>query len=146
MFGHKPLFNKEDLNKIAAAIQKAESMTNGEIRVCVVPKAGPDIVQHAIQAFTKLGMSKTKERMGVLIMLSEKDRRFAIIGDEGIHSKVRQVFWNDMIQILEYNFRQQFYFDGLHDVILKMGLKLAEHAPRTTDHVNELPDEVVFLK
>lgn len=146
MFFKKSLFSEEDKKRIVSAVGAAESLTNGEIRVCVVPRASKDIVAHAVHCFSKLGMDKTHERNGVLIMIAERDRKFAIIGDEGIHNKVKQVFWNDMLQILEYNFRQQFYVDGMLEVIMKIGLKLAESYPHTGDHTNELSNDIAYLK
>ena len=54
----------------------------------------PDDAIAAAQAqFAALGMDKTAERNGVLIYVAPRVRKFAIIGDAGVHTRCGDEFW-----------------------------------------------------
>ena len=48
----------------------------------------------AERAFEKLGMARTRQRNAILFFVVPSRRRFAVLGDEGIHAKVGQEFWD----------------------------------------------------
>ncbi len=48
----------------------------------------------AERAFDRLGMDRTKDRNGVLFFIVPSRKRFVVLGDEGIHAKVGQEFWD----------------------------------------------------
>ena len=78
---------------MVAAIQAAERLTSGEIRVHVQPRCGEDPLQDAIRVFERLGMTRTATRNGVLIFLAVRHHQFAVIGDTAIHAAVGEDFW-----------------------------------------------------
>jgi 2-amino-4-hydroxy-6-hydroxymethyldihydropteridine diphosphokinase len=73
-----------DREQIVDAISTAERMTSGEIRVHIQPKTYGEIRVVAERTFERLGMTKTKERNGVLLFIACEDQRFVILGDSGI--------------------------------------------------------------
>jgi uncharacterized membrane protein len=89
-------------------------------------------------------MHKTVERNGVLFYLAIRNRKFAIIGDAGINAKVPAGFWDGAKELLEKNFKEKKFAEGLAKGILLTGLQLKEHFPHLKDDVNELPDEISF--
>ena len=91
-------------------------------------------------------MKKTAERNGVLFYLAVKDKKFAIIGDAGIHAKVPAGFWDEISALLQKNFRESRFTEGLSDGISLAGKQLKTHFPNKKDDVNELPDEISFDK
>ena len=91
----------------------AELDTSGEIRVHIESVCKGDVLDRAAYIFKKLGMSKTAQRIGVLIYLAVRNRKFAIIGDRGIHNKVPPDFWDTIkLKMLDY-FRESKFSDGL---------------------------------
>ena len=96
--------------------------------------------------FNKLGMHKTAERNGVLFYLAVSDKKFAIICDAGINAKVPAGFWEDVSQLLQKNFRESKFTEGLSEGILLAGEHLKTHFPYSIDDKNELPDEISFDK
>jgi len=50
----------------------------------------------ARNSFQELGMRKTKLHNGVLFFLAVADRKFVILGDDGINEKVPENFWSDV--------------------------------------------------
>ena len=75
-----------------------------------------------------------------------KNRKFAIIGDEGINNVVPEDFWEGLKMEMLDSFREEKFTDGLVDAISKAGVYLKEHFPYQTDDVNELSDDISFGK
>lgn len=134
-----------DQVQVVAAIQAAERVTSGEIRVSVAPFFWGDVEKTAGKAFRRLGMENTDDRNGVLIFLVPSRKRFAILGDTGIHDKVGQAFWHDASACLSAHFRRGAFTEGLVETVRMVGDRLATHFPSLGDKDrNELPDEVDF--
>ena len=91
-------------------------------------------------------MHKTKDRNGVLIYLSTKDRKFAIIGDIGINRVVPEGFWNEIKQNMINHFTKGEFAEGIVDGIKLTGQQLKQFFPYQDDDVNELSDEISYGK
>ncbi len=139
-------FTKEQQAKILASVKEAETETSGEIRVHIETTFKGDVLDRAAWVFKKLKMHKTVHRNGVLFYLAIKDRKFAIIGDAGIHAKVPEGFWDDVSELLKKNFSEGKFTEGLSEGILLAGEHLKTHFPHRKNDVNELPDEISFDK
>lgn len=134
-----------DQARVVAAIRAAERVTSGEIRVSVAPFFWGDVEKTAGKAFRRLGMEHTADRNGVLIFLVPSRKRFAILGDAGIHEKVGQVFWDEASACLSSHFHRGAFTDGLVEVIHLLGDRLATHFPSAGEaDRNELSDGVDF--
>ncbi len=139
-------FTKEQQALILASVKEAEKETSGEVRVHIETSLTGDVLDRAAWVFKKLGMHKTDERNGVLFYLAVSDRKFAIIGDAGINSKVPAGFWNEISELLIKNFKEGKFTEGLSEGILMAGKQLQTHFPFKKDDVNELSDEISFDK
>ncbi len=134
-----------DQVQVVAAIQAAERVTSGEIRVSVAAFFWGDVEKTAEKAFRRLGMEQTADRNGVLIFLVPSRKRFAILGDTGIHEKVGQAFWQDASACLAGHFRKGSFTEGLVETIRMVGGRLTTHFPSAGEKDrNELPDEVDY--
>jgi uncharacterized membrane protein len=134
-----------DANKqaIMDAIAQAEQNTSGEVRVHIESKVkGTSPYDRAVQVFEQLGMTETAQRNGVLVYVALDDRQFAIIGDEGIHAKVGETFWDqEKDQMVQY-FAQGDIIGGIVYFIKQAGEKLKSYFPYQTDDKNELSNEI----
>jgi len=137
-------FTKDQHSLILNAISEAEESTSGEIRVHIETWIEGDVLDRAAWVFKKIGMHKTKDRNGVLFYLALNNRKFAIIGDGGINEKVPEDFWDEVKIILEKNFINQKFTEGLTEGILMTGLKLKKYFPHEKKDINELTDEISF--
>ena len=129
---------------IRQAIMNAELDTSGEIRVHIENTCKGDAMDRALAVFKKLGMEKTESRNGVLIYLAIKNRKFAIIGDEGIHATVTENFWESIKNKMLNRFRDNHFTEGLIEAITETGKQLKTYFPHKSDDVNELPDDISF--
>jgi uncharacterized membrane protein len=139
-------FTKEQQALILASVKEAEKETSGEIRVHIETSCDEDVLDRAAWVFKKLGMHKTDKRNGVLFYLAVNDRKFAIIGDAGINSKVPAGFWDEISDLLVKNFKEGKFTEGLSEGILLAGIQLQTHFPYKKEDVNELSDEISFDK
>ncbi len=149
-FRKKPVdfFSKEEKALIVAAIQSAEHRTSGEIRVYIEGKCRfVKPVDRAIELFTQLKMEATTQRNAVIVYVAVTDRQLAVYGDEGIHQKVGDIFWNEAVQKMLQHFNLKNYAAGIALVVTEIGSALQHHFPydASTDQ-NELPDDIVFGK
>jgi len=127
---------------IVAAIREAESKTSGEIRVFISHKKTEAPVTAAQAAFVRLGMTKTRERNGVLIFVSPRTQKFAVIGDEGVHKRCGDEFWQALAAEMAGHFKKSEFNHGIIHGVRKAVALLAQHFPRRPDDRNELPDRI----
>jgi uncharacterized membrane protein len=139
-------FTKEQQAQILAAVKEAEDETSGEIRVHIETFCDEDVLDRAAWIFKKLDMQNTAERNGVLFYLAVSDRKFAVIGDAGINSKVPAGFWDCIKELLQAKFREGKFTEGLSEGIILAGIHLKKHFPHNKNDVNELSDEISFDK
>lgn len=137
-------FSKEEEEAIKTAIKNAELDTSGEIRIHIENKCPGDVMDRAAFLFKQLNMHKTQLRNGVLIYLAVKNRKFAIIGDQGINSVVPGDFWDDIKQTMLNHFRNGEFTKGLTEAVKQSGIALREHFPYQKNDVNELSDDISF--
>ena len=138
----RTFLTRDERALVAGAVRNAEGETSGEIVVHLAERAQHMPTIDARKAFERIGMTRTRERNGVLFFVSVRDKKLAVIGDKGIHDHVSQDFWVDVIRQVESHFGEGRYGDGLAEGILRVGAELARHFPHRADDVNELPDSL----
>lgn len=131
-----------DQPRIVEAINTAEQLTSGEIRVHVQPRAGGEIRNVAERTFERLGMTKTALRNGVLLFIACEEQRFVILGDDGINTKVPAGFWNEIAAKLTIRFQHREFTEGIVEAIHSAGEELRHYFPRAHDDVNELTNDI----
>jgi uncharacterized membrane protein len=144
----KEFFTAEEQQLIIEAIQNAERMTSGEVRVFVESKCSyMDAIDRAAELFFQLEMQKTDDRNAVLLYVAMKDRQLAVFGDEGIHKKVGDEYWNTEVKKMISNCNRENYAAGIAEVVKDIGVALTKNFPFNNDtDKNELPDDIVFGK
>ena len=130
--------------KIVEAVRAAEERTSGEIRVFVTRRKlrGEDVQARARMEFERLHVGNTALRNGVLFFVTPTEQTFAVIGDEGIHAKCGQNFWDETVAAMETLFREGKFTEGVVAGVQRAGEVLARHYPRQADDRNELSDQV----
>ncbi len=138
----KKFFTDEEQGRIIEEIRLAEKQTSGEIRIHLDRRAGKDVLQKAQTVFTRLGMNRTQHRNGVLIYLATDHRKFAILGDEGIHRVVPENYWEDIKDEMQKHFREGKFCEGICFGIRQVGEKLRAYFPVEKDDQDELPNTI----
>jgi uncharacterized membrane protein len=135
--------HESEKTQIENAVSFAESTTSAEVKVVIVRHCWSDIRKKAASIFKKHQLDRTAQRNCVLILLVTTNREFLIYGDEGIHQKVGQDFWEDVRDEMIASFKRDRFGDGLAAAVRQVGEKLGDHFPRQRDDVNEVSDEVI---
>jgi putative membrane protein len=93
--------------------------------------------------FAEHGLHATRDHTGVLVLVSELERRVVVLGDTGVDAHVREQGWRDIVAALVAQVRAGRAADGLVAAVESVGALLATHFPRSADDRNELPDQVI---
>ena len=132
-----------DEQRIVAAIEAAELVTSGEVRVHLNDTCSGDPLRDAQKQFQKLGMHRTAERNGILFFLALESHKFAVVGDSGIHAKVGQAFWEGIRDHMVTELKEGRWIESLELGIAEAGRALAEHFPHQgRSDRDELSNEV----
>lgn len=132
-----------DEQRIVAAIEAAELVTSGEVRVHLNDTCSGDPLRDAQKQFQKLGMHRTAERNGILFFIALESHKFAVVGDSGIHAKVGQSFWEGIRDHMVPELKEGRWIDALELGIAEAGRALAEHFPHQgSSDRDELSNEV----
>jgi uncharacterized membrane protein len=140
-----PIFSEEEQQRIRKAIEDAEKHTSGQIRICIEKNCSEDVLDRAAKYFHQLEMHKTKLRNGVLIYLATVDRKFAIIGDQGINKTVPANFWDKTKEDMLNHFKYGNLVEGIITGLKITGSHLHKYFPHSSDGTNELPDDIAFM-
>ena len=141
----KDKFSKQEQQLILNAIAEAERKTSGEVRVHLESHCKEvSVLERAAQVFAKLDMHKTELRNGTLLYIALEDHRFAVIGDKGIHAKVPEGFWEEVVADMKEHFGRGDILGGIIAGVRDCGIELAKDFPVAADDQNELSDEISF--
>ncbi len=129
---------------IIEAIKEAERNTSGEIRIHISNKEGSGSLVYAQNIFQEQNMHATKYRNGILLHISPIEKTFSVVGDQGIHQKVKQEFWDKLKEAVVEHFKQGDFYEGILFAVKQTGEKLNQYFPIDEDDKNELSDEISY--
>ena len=89
-----------------------------------------------------LGITRTRERTGLLVYVSIFERRVAVVADHGLEALAADAAWRDATQALEGSLASGGAIDVFLARLAALGPRLTALVPRRADDVNELSDEV----
>jgi uncharacterized membrane protein len=132
-----------DAPRIEQAITRAEAGTSSEIRVSVAGFFRGDPRALGERAFRRLGMTATRHRNGVLILVAPTRRTVVILGDSGLDGRVDDSFWSGLADHVGQRFKEGDFTGGLVDIVERIGRALALHFPADPgSNVNELTNAI----
>ncbi len=117
------------------------------VRVALLPRAARRAAAYraATEQFHIRGVSRKKDRSGILIFVSLAERYARIIADEGIVARVPQSEWQGAVDLLVAHMRGGRVADGFIAAIEACGLVLMANFPRTEMSRDELPDRIYVI-
>jgi putative membrane protein len=117
------------------------------LRMALVPGAikSRRVRDRSIALFRVGAEKRTRARTGVLLYVSLAEHRAEIVADESIASKVEPEVWGEAMAALVVALKDGRPGDGMAAAVERIGVVLAEHFPRSSDDINELPDRLIEL-
>lgn len=116
------------------------------IRIRLVPGPVKRIRAHraAMEQFFARGLTRTRERRGLMIFVSWEERYIRVVADDGIAAVVPDHAWQPVVDGLAAEIRQGHIVAGFETAIAAAAEILAGPFP-PTDGPDELPDKIYVL-
>jgi putative membrane protein len=135
------------LIQLAVALASSLVLSWPRLRFALVPRSIKHGQAHdaASREFLRRGLTRTREKTGVLIYLALAEHHAEILADTGIADRIDPGIWADIIASLTDAIRDDRMMGGLEEAIRRVGSILTEHAPPRLDDVDELPNKVILL-
>ena len=103
-----------------------------------------EVRQYAESIFLRRGLFATRERTGLLVLVSVFERRIEIVADTGFEGRVSQADWQDVIARMTPHLQDGRPFEALRAALGAIESLLAAKGFRGgAGGVNELPDTTV---
>ena len=135
------------LIQLAVALVLSLVLSWPKLRYALVPRSIKLAQGHeaASREFLRRGLTRTREKTGVLIYLALAEHHAEILADTGIADRVDAGIWAGIVADLTAAIGAGRLTEGLIEAIRRIGAILAEHVPPRLDDVDELPDKVIIL-
>ena len=145
----KQAFTADALRRIADAIGEVERETSAEIRLSIREdrdenETGMSLRDLALKECVSLKMQETKDRTGVLLLIVFDERKFYILGDEGITRRSDPETWTDVAQTISSHFKEGKFEAGVLSALQTLKAHVREFVPRANDNPDELSNEVTI--
>jgi len=134
----------DEQSAVQSAIEACEKASSAELKVVLARHCWGDLRRKARRVFMRLHLDRTAERNCVLVLLVVTNRQFLIYGDDGIHRKVGQGFWDDIRDVMMQHFRNNDFGAGLCAGIERIGEKLATFFPHAADDSDEISNAIGY--
>lgn len=102
-----------------------------------------EVYQRALQAFFELGIMNTRDRTGILIMVSLLEHKVQVLADTGINEKVTEGTWDGVVTLVLNGIKSGSVINGLCDAIEKCGKILSNDFPIKDDDTNEIKNDLI---
>jgi putative membrane protein len=106
-------------------------------------RAGREVEERAFALFARRGLYRTRSHTGVLLLVSERERRVVILGDQAIDARLGQAGWQSHIDQLVLAIRQGEAARGILELLDQLGGVLAELSPPEAQNDDELSNAVI---
>lgn len=104
------------------------------------------VLARAEQLFLEEGVTETRDRSGVLLLISESEHVVQLLADRGIHERAGVEEWQGDVRLIVDHIRRRRAADGVCEAITRIGAQLARSFPPRPDDTNELSNRVLRVK
>jgi putative membrane protein len=101
--------------------------------------------QLAHAQFFEQGVHLTREHSGVLFFVSLAERYVEVVADKGIHEKMGEAHWRQVVDTFLKNVGQGAVTEGFVAAITACGAAMAEHYPAKSGDSDELSDGLIEI-
>jgi uncharacterized membrane protein len=140
----------ESMSLVEKTIGMAERGSSGQVRLVIechwpLMQVGTQTARgRALEWFSHLRVWDTEHNNGVLIYLLFAERDVEILADRGFNGKVSTAQWESICQMMESNFREGRFDNGLAEGVNAIGDLLRQHFPADMGK-NEQPDRPLIV-
>ena len=102
-----------------------------------------EVKEKALVSFLEQGLHETRDRTGILILISLFEHRVQVLADSGINAKVPEHTWEEIVDTIINGLKTGNTCAATCQAIERCGELLQEHFPRKHDDTDELPNLIV---
>jgi len=102
-----------------------------------------EVKEAAITYFFNHGLYHTRDKTGVLVLISVFERRVWVLADEGIKARVPQDQWEDIVKMITDGIKQKRPADAICAAVEKIGDLLKTHFPIKPGDIDELENIII---
>jgi putative membrane protein len=102
-----------------------------------------EVKEAAVTHFFKHGLYRTRDKTGVLVLISVFERRVWVLADQGINAKVPEGQWDEIVKMITGGIKQRRPADAICAGVEKIGALLKTHFPIKPDDIDELKNVIV---
>jgi putative membrane protein len=106
-------------------------------------KIDEEVYQRSLQAFFSRELHATKDRTGILIMVSLLERRVEILADTGINAKVPSGTWQTIVSDMLGAIKSGDLTEGFCKAVRECGDVLAKDFPGSHDNPDEISNKLI---
>lgn len=99
-----------------------------------------EVKEKALVSFLEQGLHETRDRTGILILISLFEHRVQVLADSGINAKVPEKTWDEIVAMITGGLKSGQACSATCLAIERCGELLQEHFPRKQDDTDELPN------
>jgi putative membrane protein len=102
-----------------------------------------EVEEKALVSFIEQGLHHTRDKTGILILISLFEHRVFVLADQGINDLVPKATWDEIVHMVTEGIRSGRTGDALCAAVQRCGELLAQHFPVKTDDTDELPNLIL---
>ena len=103
------------------------------------------VIQKAQLIFLEKELFKTKDRTGLLIFISQLERKVEVLGDTGINNQIAPAQWENIVNEITLGIKNKNASDGIiKGISLASELLVSSNFHIKPDDENELPNTISF--
>lgn len=102
-----------------------------------------EVKEKAMVSFIEQGLHETRDKTGILILISLFERRVQVLADSGINKKVPEHTWEEIVETITKGLKTGNACTATCQAVERCGELLQEHFPRKHDDTDELPNLII---
>ena len=102
-----------------------------------------EVREKALVSFVEQGLHETRDKTGILILISLFERRVQVLADSGINAKVPENTWDEIVSIITQGLKTGTSCDAICQAVERCGELLQNQFPIKADDTDELPNLVI---
>jgi putative membrane protein len=102
-----------------------------------------EVKEAAVTHFFNHGLYRTRDKTGVLVLISVFERRVWVLADQGINASVAEGQWDEIVKMITDGIKQKRPADAICAAVEKIGDLLKAHFPIKPDDIDELKNVII---
>lgn len=105
-----------------------------------------EVKEKAMVSFVEQGLHETRDKTGILILISLFEHRVQVLADSGINAKVPEHTWEELVVMIIAGLKSDDACSAVCKAVERCGELLQENFPIKDDDTNELPNLIIEEK